>query len=144
MGSVFALTSSSDYSATYAGYRVFNNNTGHGTCWASASGAKNPTLTWYNPLPIKITNINVMNRVSGANTIGAPLTGTVSGSNDNSTYTEIKSWTNTNTAAGSATNTWNIAMSGGFYKCHKLIVATFNSTTYTCIQQLNLTATCKI
>lgn len=73
-------------------------------------------IIFYNPVPIKIksiycrTNINTTTKQS----FGAPESGTIYGSNDGSTWTTIKKFTNTKTGA------FSVAVgSTMFYKYHK-------------------------
>lgn len=90
---------------------------------------------FYNPNALKVTKLTITNWTNNAECLTA---GSIYGSNDNSTYTFINSFTNSST---STVATWNIDMSSNnsFYKYYKIAPSAFYA--YCAIGELNITAT---
>lgn len=128
-GDSFAISGTSTSSA-YPAFNAFDNN--KSTDWVSASA--NEDLIIYNPTPIKITRIDVTNRNSS--TVRYIKNGTIYGSNDNSQYTEIATFTNTVTTQ---LGQWHIDLSANknYYKYYKLSMV---GDTYCSANEINITA----
>lgn len=80
-------------------------------------------LTIYIPTAIRITNFMFTN---GSNSNTAPNALTIYGSDNNSSYTQLKTYTNTNQTASS---TWNVSLSGynnGYYKYYQIKFTQWN------------------
>lgn len=102
-GDTFAVYASNNYDATtYPIYKSFDGNTS--TIWYNSTAPVD--VIFYNPKPLKVTNIQCQNRTDTSNY--AFTAGTVYGSNDNVTYTEISTFTNSDTSQGGI---WNIDLS---------------------------------
>lgn len=139
-GNAFAVYSS--YNLTESGYELYRSftsdksarNTNYSIIAAGGYGII------YNPDPINITNLHIVNRATADR---AFLTGSIQGSNDNSTWTNIVNVNNT-TGQGSGA-TWDINMSSntGFYKYYKINVTTAESI-YACFSYIGITATYQI
>ena len=90
-GSSFAVSANSEVNAPRAAWHAFDglpeDSTGELYIWHSGQGGP----WWYkiyNPIPILITNIHIANGTF-TNHMGLKA-GSISGSNDNSTWTKIK------------------------------------------------------
>ena len=119
-GDSFAVQASAEYSSSYAAWKAFDGiKTGTNVWRPNGTGSTGipVTLIMYNPDPIKISNLTFTNYANYAN--NAPDAGTIYGSNDNSSYTSITSFTN-DVQAKSAE--WNVSMSSNtnFYKYYKI------------------------
>lgn len=115
-GDSFAV-SASDSHTSYPTYFAFDNNTSTNWLTNSYSSSQFPVnLIMYNPVAIKVTSFSITNRTGYAS---APTAGNVYGSNDNSTYTLIGSFTNNVT---SISGNWTIDLSTNtsFYKYYKI------------------------
>ena len=103
-GDSFAVYASNSYNGTtYPIYKSFDGDSS--TIWYDSSVPVD--VIFYNPKPLKVTNIQCQNRTDANNY--AFTAGTVYGSNDNITYTQIDTFTNSDTTQGS---TWDIDLSG--------------------------------
>lgn len=133
-GDSFACTASS-YLSVYYPYFVFaSGEPGYGSGWATTTTQS--TYDWYNPDALNITNIRIKN---GTEAIYSITEGSVLGSNDYSTWTTLKTFTNSTTTALAE---WNIDLSDntGLYKYHR-ISTTKGNPTYIAIGRMYLTAT---
>ncbi|MBR1908110.1 hypothetical protein IJ818_04150 [bacterium] len=120
-GSEFAVDSSSSSSSTPDAYMAFNGLNDNKYA-SSANGATFYWISWYNPTPLKISSISIYN----ANYSGAtgPTGGIVQGSDDNSTWEDIVTFTNSVTAIN---QTWSISVnSNKSYKYHRIYVPSAN------------------
>ena len=101
------------YSGVSAYYGFDGNNS---TTFHSASGSTVGYFTFYSPTAIKVSSIQFRNQ-SGINS-RASKGGTVYGSNDNTTWTEITTYTHTDTAS----QIWSIDLSSNTnsYKYYKV------------------------
>ena len=136
-GDSFACAASSEYTAEYGAWRCFDGVTS--TMYYRSSGVLPQWIGWYNPNPLKVTNIAFKNNTAQASQ--SPTSGSVQGSNDNSTWTTITNFTNSETAAGA---TWNIDLSGNtnFYNYYRLNIDTnYSPNTVAICHELTLTAT---
>lgn len=132
-GNSFACTASS-YITVYYPYFVFaSGEPAFASAWATTTTQS--TYDWYNPEPIKITNIRIKNSIEAIYSI---TEGSVLGSNDYSTWTTIKSFTNSTTTALAE---WDIDLSDntGLYKYHRISITKGNPT-YVAIGRMYLTA----
>lgn len=111
-GATFAVSASAS-SDGFSPYQAFDNNTS--TDWVSLDN--NEDLIIYNPAPIKITQVNIINR-NHATYVRPISSGVVYGSNDNSDWQELTSFTNTVTAQ---LGEWSINLSSNnnSYKYYK-------------------------
>lgn len=111
-GSAFGVESNAELSNYYI-WHLFDGS--QSTLWG-ARLSDNPEFTFYNPTAIKVTNLTMANSTSYFATGG-----TVQGSNDNSTWTSIKTWTNSNIAPNA---TWDIDLSSNStaYKYYKVTI----------------------
>lgn len=119
-GSSFAVYSAQEYAAYQPLWKGFDNSTSDVGSIRFTTGSTGEVII-YNPVGLNISNINFTttsaNGASGA-------TGTVYVSNDNTTWTEITSF-----SQATASNNWSIPLSyNGYYKYLKLSVT---STSYT-------------
>ena len=84
----------------------------------------------YNPSPVIATAISFTNPTSGGNS--CPSGGTIYGSNDNSTYTALSTFTNSNSTGSSV---WQTGISSAnqnaykYYKVFHLDICWFKLTT---------------
>ena len=123
-GSAFAVYASNYHSADYAAYKAFNGKSSDGYSSSVNPSSQTIYLTFYNPVAIKVSAIAFTNVPSGL-TSSSPKEFSVQGGNDNSTWTTIGNFTNTNNTNGA---TWSVNLSGGFYKYHRLIITSANTT----------------
>jgi len=136
-GNSFAVTQSPSYSSNEGGgpaYQVFDGKSG--TCWYP-NGSFPRELTMYNPFPLCVSNIQVTNH---NDTIRVATAGKIYGSNDNSNWVELTSWTNNNISNHSS---WDITVnSDAYYFYHKFsITADSQSGNGAEIEKIQLTAT---
>jgi len=132
-GSSFAVQASNNYDGTtYPLYLSFNGDDSN--IWYCSSAPVD--VIFYNPKPINITNIQCKNRTDAS---GYTFTsGTVYGSNDNSTYTQLGTFTNSDTAAG-ATYNIDLSSNAASYLYYKI---SFSSASTTGVgANFNITAT---
>lgn len=137
-GNSFAVSTNNYYSAEYAAYKAFNGNLGDG--YSSNVNPSNQTiyLTFYNPAALSVSELRFTNVPAGL-TSSSPKDFSVQGSNDNSSWVTIGSFTNTNNTNGA---TWPISLSGGFYKYHRLAITSANTTQpYVNIGEISISAT---
>lgn len=138
-GTAFGVEASGNSSIFYP-WKMFNGVKGSTMdCWQA--NATTGWFTFYNPTAIKVTNLSITNHNNGSS-VNAPTAGTVKGSNDNSTWTSIKSWTNSNVTDNA---TWNIDMTSNTnsYKYYKVEI-TSTGGGYVTIDEVAITATIQI
>lgn len=130
-GSNFAVYASNP-AAGYPLYRAFDNNN------STESSNNYPSyLLFYNPLPLKLSQLDIVNQSSGSYGINNY---TLYGSNDNAVFTTLVTGANTNNTAFGA---WTIvvpAIVQDFYKYYKLFVASGLNTSGYCLMQMNIQA----
>ena len=140
-GSSFACNQSASYSGTTIAFRCFNGDTttsGETNRWQinNLNTSTEYYIYWYNPVALNISNLKVWNEEANLVVKGY----TLYGSNDNSTWTIIKSGTNTVTTAKTA---WNIPVSMSTeYKYFRLGCKP-NSSTALEVMEIQITATTK-
>lgn len=102
-------------------FRAFDNNTSTMCYFAKSTGY----LQWYNPNPLKITNLKLTNYIGDSWGTRALTSGSIQVSNNGSDFVELKTFTNSATGGGAS---WNIDLSAntGYYKYYR-IVCTGNS-----------------
>lgn len=131
-GSNFAVYSSNAYNSSYQMYLAYDNNTS--TYYHSASGL--PTLKFYNPNALKVSALTFTN---DNNTNYYITSFSLYGSNDDSIYTFINNYTNSNGTGGS---TWsNYISSTEFYKYYRLNITGTRGNTYCSFAELDISAT---
>lgn len=108
----FAAKAITEYSSSYQAYMAFDSSLS--TEWAS-SGTQNPSwISFYNPKPLKVSNLEMRNRTSAENFTG----GSVYGSNDNAAWTKLCDYSTTVTSANAY---WSINVnSPDFYNYYKI------------------------
>ena len=138
-GNSFAVAASTEYDVSAAAYKAFDGYTsGEGHYYRSRYvdiGATH-TFTFFNPTALKVSNISYLNY---GQTIVIPVSGTVYGSNNGSSWTTITTYTNSVYTAGQS---WNINLSGNtnYYKYYKVDFTNGNSTGYIICMELTVTA----
>lgn len=117
-GNSFACVADSESSTSTAAYKAFDGTETSSSFWGSGNTAYPHWITFYNPTPIKVTQLTITN-YDNNEAKRAIQEGTVYGSNDNSSWTTIKAFSNTNRTPLS---TWTINMSNNtnYYKYYKL------------------------
>ena len=121
-GSSFAVYASKEQSTGYALWKAFDKNTS--TCWSAGAGANTTNFngtyfTIYNPAALKVSSLSITNR-SGVNGY-TPKNGTVYGSDNNSSWTSIATYSNSDSTAGSV---WTLSVgSSNYYKYYKIVVS---------------------
>lgn len=136
-GSSFAVSASNYYSADYAAYKAFNGSMNDG--YSSSVNPSNQTiyLTFYNPVAIKVSALTFTNVPSGL-TSSSPKAFSVQGSNDNSAWATIGSFTNENNTNGAR---WRVSLHGDYYKYHRIVITSANTTqAYVNIGEIAITA----
>lgn len=135
-GNSFAVADDGHYDSDISGdaWLLFNPTTGKSSqsLWSWA-GTKTPGgITIYNPIPLKITNIQVTNHSWANASVGAGYGitgGIIQASNDNSTWVNLKTFTNSVVALS---ETWNIDLSDNTnaYKYYRLWITSHSSSAY--------------
>ena len=140
-GNSFAVQATSE---NYQGfispaYQAFTNNTTlrhYEQGWAAGG---NQSITFYNPIAIKITQLNLY---IGCNDGYFGITsGTIFASNDNQNWTQLQTFTARDGSTSSViNNTINLSSNTGFYKYYK-ITATSSSAHGSGLACVKITAT---
>lgn len=103
-GTAFAVSSLSQYDATQPAWKAFSKvDPG----WQCAWGSLPTWLSWYNPTPLRVTNIQIKNRGGVPAYIDAIKDYSVQKSDNNSTWTTVISGTNTVSGPSAV---WNISL----------------------------------
>lgn len=117
-GYSFAVSASNEYRPAW--YAVNKNNSDYWT----TTGGTSPVVDFifYNPVALQVNSLSFTNRSDSGNS--APANFDFYGSNDNSVYTLIGSYTNTVSTGG---DTWSKTInSSNLYKYHKIhVTSTF-------------------
>ena len=115
----FAVYANHEFASSSAAWKAFDNDAS--TYWAMKSGnpaSANPKnfITMYNPKPVNAREI----KMSNGNAYHV-TSGIVEASNDNAIWTELTTFTNSQTGSGTA---WTIDLSGNtdFYNYYKITV----------------------
>lgn len=132
-GDSFACTASSYMTVYYPYFAFASGEPAYASAWATTTTQS--TYDWYNPEPIKITNIRIKNGIEANYSI---TEGSVLGSNDYSTWTTLKTFTNSTTTALAE---WDIDLSDNteLYKYYRISITKGNPT-YVAIGRMYLTA----
>ena len=130
-------------------FAVWADNEGEYPAWRAFDGGATPwwshrtngMIGFYNPFPLKLEKLSVVNNAT--TNITTIASGDIYGSNDGTTWTKLAHFTNSN-QVGSAK--WDILVnSNTAYKYHKLqatsIIGHPSYTNYTIIQELTIKAT---
>lgn len=129
-GSSFAVSASSAYSSEYAAWKAVDGS--NSTFWQTAATTSG-SFTFYNPTPLKVTSLYL----SAYQTTGRQLkAGNIQGSNDNSTWTTITSWSG-NT---SLNLTVNMSSNTNFYNYYKINVTAVQANYAVSLRNLQITA----
>ena len=145
-GDSFACWASSENGSNYA-WHAFDGviTTANSNYWSAVGNVVPADLVFYNPYPLNVTNLRITNSYYSSQQ--GVTAGIVYASNDNSTWTELKQFTNTAVASNAQ---WNIDLSNniGFYKYYKIHVTdtvfTYNSAKYIQIMDVLITATSQL
>lgn len=139
-GSSFACTQSDYYTENdgrkQEAWRMFSSSNTEEWQINDVSKSKTYWASWYNPKPLKITKLQVVN---AANTDSqySPATLVLEGSNDNSSWTTLGTTNNSNVTANS---TWDATISStGWYKYYRIVV-TPRSISAVMVNKLKITA----
>lgn len=127
-GASFAVEASTNLSDNPA-WKAYNNDTG--SAWVCAANHHTGWTTFYNPSAIKVSKISCYSSVSSY-----PKSGKVLGSNNNSSWTELCSWSN------GVQNSWyDITVnSSNYYKYYKVQISASYTITATGFNSIKITA----
>lgn len=115
-GDSFAVSGTTKYDTGYELWHLFDNDSS--TVYASNGLPAN--IVFYNPIAIKITSLTITN---GTTTyIRAFKNWVVYGSNDNNTYTQLTSGTNSTTSTNTSW-TINLNANTNYYKYYKIYIS---------------------
>ena len=129
-GSSFAVSASGVYQSQYAIYKAVDGNTS--TQW-DANRATGSYYIFYNPTPLKVTGLN-MNQWTGDDYKHWSIAGTVSASNNGSSWTSVGSYSqNAKVISISLSNS-------NYYKYYKITSSSYASGTRWGILELGITA----
>ena len=140
-GDSFATSQTGFSDAGLEAYRAFDNNTSTLCYFAKSTGY----FQWYNPNPLKITNLKLTNYIGDSWGTRALTSGSIQVSNNGSDFVELKAFTNSVTGGGAS---WNIDLSAntGYYKYYRIVCtgtsyAVSNAANQCHIAELKITAT---
>ena len=123
-------------------WQLFKGYTGGSYGTGSAIAYPNGYWIFYNPTPIKITTLTIVNCNNVSYNDGAISKGDILASNDNSTWTTIKSFTNSTLDQAAS---WNIDLSDNenFYKYYKILPTAkgVGNTSINAMDNITITAT---
>lgn len=123
------------YSAGYEKYKAFDGN--NSTFYASGQGSYPMHITFYSPVKLKVSSFKWVNRPS--QTFGTPYKFSLQGSNTNSNWVTIQSYSNNNSTPGAQT-TYNVTNQKEPYKYLRIYVTSGQSTTGLECAELTFTA----
>lgn len=135
-GNSFAVAASSVYQ-TLEPYKMFDKDYSNASSVWRTSGSTG-WVKIYNPDPIKITQLRITNHNNGASG-QTPTKGNVYGSNDNSNWTLVTTWTNSVTTNSGK---WYISMAdnSNFYNYYKWEITDCSGSTII-VCEIDITAT---
>lgn len=115
-GNSFATSQTSFTETGLEAFRAFDGNTSTMCYFTKSTGY----FQWYNPTPLKITNLKLTNFAGDAWGTRALTSGSIQVSNNGSDFVELKTFTNSTTGGGAS---WNIDLSSntGYYKYYRII-----------------------
>lgn len=139
-GSSFATTQNAYFTENdgrkQEAWRMFSSSNTEEWQINDVSTSKTYWASWYNPKPLKITKLQVVN-ASGVNGQYSPAKLVLEGSNDDSSWTSLGTTNNSNTTALA---TWDATISStGWYKYYRIVV-TPRVGTAMMINKLTITA----
>lgn len=97
-------SASSQYSDSYAAWRAFDKSTSTNT-WASARGVSEAWLMLQFPQKLYSISVIISNRADHSTLVNGPVSGTIQGSNDGSTFTDIGTFSGRDGATKGASST---------------------------------------
>ena len=118
-GDSFAVSASSEFDSNYQAYMAFDNSSS--SQWASSGSSTPCYIEFYNPIPLRVTELTITNR----NDNETFITGAVYGSNDNNIWIELTTFANSNTTAFGI---WSIDLSSNtnFYEYYRINGTSFS------------------
>lgn len=117
-GSSFAVASSTEYESTQAAWKAFSKVSPGWQCsWKGLPA----WISWYNPDPLKVTEIQGKNRINEPQWVDGVYDYAVQYSNDNSTWTSLQEGRNNN---GDSGGSWTISLTAHsiFAKYWRLLI----------------------
>lgn len=140
-GTSFAVSVDNIYDGNYPAWKAVDGNTTTGdNCWASGTNGFPHWYAFYNPDPLKVTQLQIMNRVYTASYANIQNY-QIQISDNGSSWTTIYTGTNSNNTSGS---TWTINLSSVNYKPSKYfriyITSRLGNDSYVTIGELKITA----
>lgn len=140
-GTSFAVSVDNIYDGNYPAWKAVDGNTTTGNnCWASGTNGFPHWYAFYNPDPLKVTQLQIMNRVYTASYANIQNY-QIQISDNGSSWTTIYTGTNSNNTSGS---TWTINLSSVDYKPSKYfriyITSRLGNDSYVTIGELKITA----
>ena len=139
-GDSFACFSSSEYDNRYLTYQAFDGNisnlTSSYTYWCSSSKTGTQFIGFYNPEPLKVTALRLYNNRASSGD-GVIASGTVQGSNDNSTYTDIGTFSGN--TYGTTYIDVDLSSNTSFYKYYRIVANTYTGN-YATMGEIVITA----
>lgn len=138
-GDSFAVSASSVAMSGYEAWRAFSSDASKAYSSGVNPSTTNVTYTMYNPIPLKVSRITFVN-VPAAYASSSPKNFTVQGSNDNSAWTTLGTYRNTNNTNGAE---WFVDISTDTaYKYYRIVMTSANtSQAYVNIGKIRLAAT---
>lgn len=139
-GSSFAVYASDYYSKCYPYCAVDGVNITsykNGNQWITQGGE---SFIFYNPNALRVTSLTINGGYGGTYSYRA-YTGTVYGSNNNSNYSSVGSWSVAKTTAATKVITVSLSSNTNYYKYYKLTPTAFINSTNWGISELYITAT---
>ena len=119
-GDSFAVSANTEFNSSYQAWKAFD---GDPSTDFAELGTPNPSsLTFYNPEPLKVTQLVLTNRTTA--TADTFLTGSIECSDDGITWNELTTYTNSNPIMGGS---WSIDLSSntGFHKYYRIVGVSF-------------------
>lgn len=140
-GTSFAVSVDNIHDGNYPAWKAVDGNTTTGNnCWASGTNGFPHWYAFYNPDPLKVTQLQIMNRVYTASYANIQNY-QIQISDNGSSWTTIYTGTNSNNTSGS---TWTINLSSVDYKPSKYfriyITSRLGNDSYVTIGELKITA----
>ena len=137
-GSKFAVVSNGELSANFKAFQAFDNKPS--TFWLSTAFLPK-YIIFYCPTALRVSNLKIYNDDKASIHLTYVKDYTIYASNNNSSWTTLKTGTNTNYTIG---GTWNIPINtGSYYKYYKINVVTCKTSggPYANIAECKITAT---
>lgn len=146
MGSTNFAVDSDSFEANntynFRAFKAFNNVTNNHTDYFGMTDVPNNNLYIYSPLKLNISKITIWNRASGQYNLCACKSGDVYGSTNKEKQTKLVNFTNSNTEW---LGQWSITTTNnGYYNYHIFNATASYTSTSVVINEILLTATCKL